>query len=112
MAEFRSSILMRGTASVRPTRAACSSGEAAQAEWKNPGVDDRLIEAPGLLERIVSRRTKRQQLDTLLPWKWDWLKLARITDAAKEVFQGPKTDTGSAPVTLTTLARLANGLRF
>jgi hypothetical protein len=35
-----------------------------------------------VLERIVSGRTKRHQLDTLLPWNWDGPRLGQFTDTA------------------------------
>ncbi len=35
-----------------------------------------------VLERIISGRTKRLQLNTLLPWNWDGPRLEQITDTA------------------------------
>jgi hypothetical protein len=33
-----------------------------------------------VLERIVSGRTKRHELDTLLPWNWKTAKASEIHD--------------------------------
>jgi hypothetical protein len=35
-----------------------------------------------VLERIVSGRTKRYQLATLLPWDWDGPRIGQIADTA------------------------------
>ena len=35
-----------------------------------------------VLERIISGRTKRHELDTLLPWNWKQAKAAETHDAA------------------------------
>jgi hypothetical protein len=54
-----------------------------------------------VLERIISGRTKRHQLDTILPWRWDGPRPARSPTPRRQYPRfGPRKPCGR-PLTLT-----------